>query len=354
MIMNKKKYAPIIIPTLCRYVSFVRLIESLKSNKLAEYTDIYIGLDYPKNKSHFDGYNKIKEYLAQDFPEFNSFNVRYRKRNVGGRINLKLLVNECEKEYDRWIQLSDDLDVSDNFIQFMDCLLDKYEDRKDVVAITGYSYPIEWIARKGCNYVLQNFVASDWGIGFWKNKYEEIDDYLKQYGLQKSLPSAYNNGFNNMTNWCIKDFIGMVNGVVPFKSYWLGVYDISLRAYIAVENKSIAMPLISKVRNYGYDGSGIDCSKVIYNENEKISSVNYDYSKQVIDKNRDFIPKIDENFDMPKNRDLLNEFDIVDCNLLEKKYKLVEAYVNKTKKMPLYRYYVNAKNIIIKIWKLIS
>ena len=61
------KYAPVIIPTLCRYEHFVRCVESLKKNTWAKYTDIYIGLDYPKKDSHREGYLKIKEYLQGDF-----------------------------------------------------------------------------------------------------------------------------------------------------------------------------------------------------------------------------------------------------------------------------------------------
>ena len=45
---------PIIIPTLCRYEHFARCIESLKENKYAQYTDIYIGIDYPITEEQRD------------------------------------------------------------------------------------------------------------------------------------------------------------------------------------------------------------------------------------------------------------------------------------------------------------
>lgn len=52
------KYAPVIIPVLCRYKHFTKCIESLKNNGWAKYTDIYIGLDYPAKDSHVKGYKK--------------------------------------------------------------------------------------------------------------------------------------------------------------------------------------------------------------------------------------------------------------------------------------------------------
>ena len=39
--------APVIIPTLCRYDHFKRLMESLNKCTWADKTDVYIGLDYP-------------------------------------------------------------------------------------------------------------------------------------------------------------------------------------------------------------------------------------------------------------------------------------------------------------------
>ena len=43
------KCAPILIPTLCRYEHFVKCIQSLKENTLANESDLFIALDYPLN-----------------------------------------------------------------------------------------------------------------------------------------------------------------------------------------------------------------------------------------------------------------------------------------------------------------
>ena len=52
-------YAPVLIPTLCRYDHFIRCLESLKKNTWAKYTEVYIAVDYPAKESHWDGYKRI-------------------------------------------------------------------------------------------------------------------------------------------------------------------------------------------------------------------------------------------------------------------------------------------------------
>ena len=56
---------PIIIPTLCRYEHFARCIESLIENKYAQYTDIYIGIDYPITEEQREGHDKIVKYVTK-------------------------------------------------------------------------------------------------------------------------------------------------------------------------------------------------------------------------------------------------------------------------------------------------
>ena len=56
-------YAPIIIPTLNRIEHLTRCIESLRKNRLADKTDLYIALDYPPSQKYEEGYEKVKAYL---------------------------------------------------------------------------------------------------------------------------------------------------------------------------------------------------------------------------------------------------------------------------------------------------
>ena len=65
----------IIIPTLCRYEHLEKCLDSLKKNSHAQYVDLYIGLDYPANDSHWFGYRKILKLMEGDFSMFKSFHL---------------------------------------------------------------------------------------------------------------------------------------------------------------------------------------------------------------------------------------------------------------------------------------
>ena len=80
--------APILIPTLNRYTHFIRLVESLKRNTWAKYTDVFVGLDYPPSEKYVEGYKCICEYLKGDFSQFKSFNIIRRNENYGSLRNM--------------------------------------------------------------------------------------------------------------------------------------------------------------------------------------------------------------------------------------------------------------------------
>ena len=67
-------YAPILIPTLCRFEHFKNCIESLLYNAVAEFTDLYIALDYPAKPAHFEGYKLINDFI-NEIDGFKSVNI---------------------------------------------------------------------------------------------------------------------------------------------------------------------------------------------------------------------------------------------------------------------------------------
>ena len=83
------------------------------------YTDVYVALDYPSKETHWEGYNKIREYLKGEFPEFASFNVIAREANYGSARNMRELRNDILKKYDHdsianvYTRIYVTLDISD-------------------------------------------------------------------------------------------------------------------------------------------------------------------------------------------------------------------------------------------------
>ena len=307
-----RKCAPILIPTLCRDTHFIRLIESLKLNTWAKYTDVFIGLDYPPSEKYMEGYRRICEYLKGDFCQFKSFNVIRRHRNYGSRENMVDLRALVFKTYDRFIRTDDDAEFSPNFLEYMNKCLDEYEDDPSVIAVTGYSYPIEWNVSKNATIFKENFICPMWGTGFWRDKYVQMSSYIEDgclgYNIDQ-IPKA--NLYKFMSDRSKLEYVNLCLSPDFKDSLASRVTDISVRMYTALYNKYVIVPVLSKVRNWGFDGTGEYCGKTILRKSSKKTAYNYDYITQEIDKSSFFEIIKDYNYANNQNLKLMNQFDPV-------------------------------------------
>lgn len=67
----------------------------------------------------------------------------------------------------------------------------------------------------------------------------------------------------------------------------------ALGVYMQVNGKYQAMPTISKVRNNGFDGTGVFCQTVKSHRFGRIVSDTYEYGKQPIDRRKGFTLRYD-------------------------------------------------------------
>lgn len=305
--MNEIKYAPVIIFTLCRYKHFKNEIESLKKNAWAKYTDVYIGFDYPAKDEHWDGYKKICEYLENgDFSVFNSFTVFKREKNYGPANNHDALLDYISERYDRWIYLEDDMIFSPNFIEYIDKCLAEYEDNENIIAVNGYSYPLNWKTDKDANILFQSSVCATWGIGHWKEKYFRIKSLIQDGYLVNIFDEAYKTKrLNDMIEHRRMDYIGAALGGRE-ESYIYKLTDFSFGMYMSLENKYVVTPKINKVRNCGFDGTGLDCKKISRSDNH--NSLSYDYANQPVDLSETFELIPDSFVYRDENKKLLDDF----------------------------------------------
>lgn len=318
--------APILIPTLSRHIHFIRLVESLKRNAWAKYTPVYVALDYPPSEKYVEGYNKICEYLEGDFGEFLEFNVVRRDHNYGSYLNMAALREMVLKKYDRFIRTDDDAEFSPNFLEYMNKCLDKYEDDENIIAVTGYSYPIEWNVSDDSTLYMDGFICPMWGTGFWKQKYLMMQEFIERGGITATIPSkmALNKMLKRMSNVAKFEYVNLC--IIPEKTnptLIMKVSDISARLFMAINNKYVITPVLSKVRNWGFDGTGLYCPHVIKHKGT-ITSSNYDYKSQEIDQNMSFEVKEDILKAVAENRKLLNRFDVLPVkNMIRLYIKLV-------------------------------
>ena len=312
-------FAPIYIPTLCRHEHFKTAIESLKRNTWAKYTAVYIALDYPANERHFDGYYKICEYLEKsDFSVFYEFNVVRRTENMGSLANSDAIRDEIMTRYERWIYAEDDIEFSPIFLEYMNRCLDFFKDDPTVFAVNGYSYDIKWKVDPESTVFKQKGTVSEWGIGYWKDKYLNAQKELKNDYLRNEFNKAVKSGkLKDMISGRYCDYVGFALSGNKNSLYQI-ISDVSLGIYINLKDMYIITPVISKTRNHGFDGSGVYCSKIEKYTNKH--SLEYNYDNQFIDRKLPVEIVIDKGDFYKYNIRLLSDFLFV-----SKRRKIVTA-----------------------------
>jgi len=257
--------APVLITTLNRSVHFKRCVESLALCTHADKTILYIALDYPLHDGHWAGYEEIKEFLPK-IRGFKSVIIIERDRNLGAVDNFFKALDEVFEKYDRVIISEDDNVFSIDFLAFVNKGLEVYEKRSDIFSISGYQYPIKVPkAYKDDVYIWTGFSA--WGVGIWKEKWRKVDWEYKGLG-------SFLNDKNNIRamNKIAENYIPALRRIIETKR----ITGDTLICYHEFIHKMYSVfPTISRVRNTGNDGTGINCVKlnkdiysnqVIYNE----------------------------------------------------------------------------------------
>lgn len=264
------KWVPIAITTLNRYEHFVRCIESIKKNKEAINTDIYISIDFPPNEQYEDGYKKILAYLDK-IEGFNKVHIYKQSSNLGPYKNSLFIINMALKEHDRILFLEDDNELSVNAIYYFSSYLGKYENDNSLIGVCGCSvisaYDDKMLSVKdfytGKDAIKIPFLT--YGFATWKKTWVDIsekciDGTVEQWGMDKKKMSklirlspfhfcAYiSNVFINKT-----DLVCCEGAIVPT--------DMIFTIYMLIYNKNVVVPSESKIRNWGFDGSGVHTGK---------------------------------------------------------------------------------------------
>lgn len=299
------KKVALIIPTLCRYEHFVNCVESLKKNTYACEFDLYIALDYPSKDTHWDGYNKIAAYLsANNFDCFNKKNVVKRTHNYGAYKNeVNMLEDYIFPYYDMWCRTDDDVVFSENYLEYMYKNLEKYEKDENIMAVSGYSYPCNYVVSDGASVFFQNYHVPMWGTGFWKKKFLEmrsriVDDICIHRNFDYYIRDK---SYKNLIDARYIDFVDAGLSWQSDKLVYL-MSDVAITIYCGLHNKCVAYPVISKAKNNGFDGSGMTCQ--ILKEDTEIYRINV----QKIDDKKTY-KIVEDEMESNENYQIINTFD---------------------------------------------
>ncbi len=258
--MEIKNYAPVVIPTLNRFEHFVRCIESLEKCTGADKTVVYVGLDYPPSEKYISGWKKIDSYLKkkENNHNFKKLQIIRRESNCGVghlRSNAMLLCSEVCASHDRYIFSEDDNEFSPNFLEYINKGLELFGNNPNVIAICGYCYLFDVKEATKNAYPGYNFAG--WGVGQWRDKKPE---YMK-VGAKDYLDNILNSWSKS---WRVyRGNPAWFNGLMEMRfkntTYGDNMWCVDCLLY----NKYSIYPKVSKVRNWGNDGTGVHCKKII-------------------------------------------------------------------------------------------
>lgn len=250
---------PVIIPTLNRYTHFKRCVESLARNTHADKTELVIGLDYPPAAKYEEGYRHIKAYLPQ-IKGFKKVTVFEREANLGAVKNNQLLMDYVFEHYDAVISTEDDNEFSPCFLDFMNKMLARYRDDPRVYNVSGYlPSDFEGISTTGLLFTKE---YNAWGSGTWKHKSPTFEE--RRLLVHRILGSV-TMSWKSFTTYPAA--FRMMMRMVSLGAMWGDV----TKSQINIFNGTLQVrPATSLSRNWGYDGSGVNC---VYDKNKCEQSI---------------------------------------------------------------------------------
>lgn len=274
-------YAPVLIPTLCRYNHLLKLLESLSKNSYAADTEIFISVDFPAAEKYQDGYNKLCDMLKEfDSTGFKSFNVFYQENNIGFLANYDFLVDKIKDNYDRYIFTEDDNEFAPNFLEYMDKSLEKFMDDPNVLTINASN---NYNAKASNGNVIFSKMFVPYGIGKWIDKENKNIIECRKYLLDpanwtsKNLKRLYKKN-PILCQIYLRNVLFSDDSFCYLKNGELWVCDTVMSIYMHMTNKCCLIPALSKSKTNGNDGSGLNMPKLDEVDFEVDSSQTFDLS----------------------------------------------------------------------------
>lgn len=288
---SKMIYAPVMITACNRYRHLERCIASLKKNGFAKETELYISVDYPWDDQYVEDWKKVCAFLKKPIDGFKQVTIYYQEKNLGFYNNKTFLYEKVYERHDRVIFTEDDNEFSTNFLEYIDKGLMLYEKDPNVFAICGYGYDYDFNTHGNNVIALTNCCV--WGCGFWREKERIMSEQLHLHVWEKKArnPVLMFGIYRNR-----KRLFSRMLGVLlsEYQPETIESRDISRAVVMALNGWYSVNPVLSKVRNWGWDGTGMNISGSREKQEE--------YEKQKIDAEPHF-----EYFDTGLQRDKDND-----------------------------------------------
>jgi hypothetical protein len=239
--------APIVLFVYNRPSHTLKTLESLKENKLASDSILYVFSDGPKEDDTKENTDKISEVrkIIKSITWSKELILNESPVNKGLKSSVSDGVTSIINQHGKVIVLEDDLLFNPNFLSYMNEGLEIYQNVSNVYSINAFLPPIKTDKKE---VFLSPLATNSWGWGTWKEKWKIFESQPIDKAFIKN-----NAAFRARFNFADFDLAQMLY----IKSSW------AIRWYYAVfiHHGLGVFPTQSLVINIGRDGSGTHSAK---------------------------------------------------------------------------------------------
>ncbi|ADY53737.1 hypothetical protein Pedsa_3201 [Pseudopedobacter saltans DSM 12145] len=244
--------APIALFVYNRPEHTLKTLNSLRENRLASKSRLYIFADGPKNDLVKEGVEQVRQIVSK-IEGFLEVTIKENEHNLGLANSVISGVSSILANHDNIIVLEDDLVTSPDFLNFMNEALNFYKKKEEVFSISGYSYPLASL--KKANYSAYfSHRGSSWSWGIWSDRWKSIDWDIEDRDIlikDKQLQNQFNKTCGpDMSGMLIRQLDGRIDS-------WAIRF-----AYSSFKQRKLhVLATKNKVNNIGHDNSGTHSPK---------------------------------------------------------------------------------------------
>jgi hypothetical protein len=274
--------APVVIFVYKRPEHLQRTLDSLKRcDGFADSKVIVFG-DGPKTHNDRDAVHATRGIAQAQLGSQAEY--QFRDKNAGLAASIIDGVTQVTQRFGRAIVLEDDLDLSLNFLTYVNAGLDRYEKDANVYQISAQLFDTPELHDRHEALFLP--LTTSWGWGIWRRAWDRFDPFASGWERLRT-DRALRHQFNLGGSY---DFSTMLERqMAGFGDSW------AIRWYWSVfRNRGVVcFPPVSLVRNTGLDGSGTHGRGLLrrfrnQNDAHPVGPMNIDLPDEVLVKEQDF------------------------------------------------------------------
>ena len=180
--------APIVVFTYKRLDTLKKTITSLNCANLSKESDLIVFSDAAKSEKDLHQVILVREYL-KTITGFKNIKINLANKNKGLANSIIDGVTKVVAQYGKVIVLEDDLEVSENFLVFMNQSLEFYEQKQKVFSVSGFSLKINIPS----DYKYDVYFTPrglSWGWATWEDRWNTVDWEVKGFKAFKTDTKA--------------------------------------------------------------------------------------------------------------------------------------------------------------------